>query len=862
MVETQNKKVISKLAARSFKVNRFRNRIAILAIALTAVLFTTIATIGISLANMMFQENARMSGGNSDVNIKKLTAEEAKRIEGHPLVKEYGYSEILGFGANEEYAKTKVEVRAANEAFAERFFCKPATGTMPQSIDEIAMDTNLLDALGIPHEIGAKVSFQYDIGLGGEQAVIRSDEFTLCGFWEGDSAMPSSEVWVFDDYIEQVLVENQIDYPANRDKEALTSLTGMYHVSFMVDNKFMADAHAEQIMKDCKIPDTIRASVNTMFTQLKLMPFSTYLIAVMGILSIIFIGYLLIYNIFQISIVRDIRFYGMLKTIGTTGGQIKSIIRKQALMLSVIGIPLGIVCGYGIAMVLVPFISDSSRFTFEVSFHPAIFLLAAAFALLTVVISCRKPAKMAAMVSPIEALRFAEQGKTKKNKKGTVTTQGGKIWRMALRNIGRNKKKTILVMISLCLSLSIFNYIFIDTKSFDLEKFISQVAVSDFYMADADYLEPLSTYNPKADTINKDLMAYINEQPGVEGSGRIFASEVFIEQMEEKNTNGMVKWLKSLKELDIYKNDPSIDKTVKSLEEKKEAYMNLYGYDPYIFSKMQVYKGEIDEEKLNSGNYVIIEAKRDDYGKWTAFYDVGDKILIQGKEYEILASAQVDRKLTDVEQKIEGGSTEHGQGTVGNIYIPAAVYESINPNTNPIAAIADVAEEARSAMKEALISYRDETSPNLVLESMDDYLEEFQSTKQMNEVVGYTLSGVLAFIGILNFLNTTVTSIFARKKELAMMQSVGMTGSQLKKMLLLEGIFYVGAAVIFMTIVGNLVVYLAIASDFGGYKTYHFSAIPIIFSVLVLGAAAVVIPMGSYGILSRMSIVERLREAE
>ena len=268
MIETQNKNAVTRLAKRSFKVNRFRNMIAVLAIALTAVLFTTVFTIGLSLADTLMNESARMTGGRSDVDIKKLTREEADRIKEHPLVKEYGFSEILGFGANPEYSRVKVEVRAANDIFAERFFAKPTTGRMPEAENEIAMDTLRLDDLGIPHKIGETVQFQYDLGTGGEHANIKSQEFVLSGYWEGDSAMPSSEVWVSQKYIEQVLNENQIDYTANREQGNMTTLGGMYHISFTLDNKPMAESQTEQIMKDCEIPSDIRASVNTLFTQL------------------------------------------------------------------------------------------------------------------------------------------------------------------------------------------------------------------------------------------------------------------------------------------------------------------------------------------------------------------------------------------------------------------------------------------------------------------------------------------------------------------------------------------------------------------------------------------------------------------
>lgn len=862
MIETQNKEAVIRLANRSFKVNRFRNTIAVLAIALTAILFTTVSTIGLSMADTMMGETARMTGGRSDVDIKKLTGEEAEKVKNHPLVKEYGYSQVLGFGANPEYSHVKAEIRSANDMFAERFFAKPTTGKMPEAENEIAMDTILLDDLGIPHNIGEKVTLQYDLGVGSGTSNIKSQEFVLSGFWKGDSAMPSSEVWLSQRYVDKVLSENQIDYKSNREQKSQTTLSGMYQVTFTAQNQLLAEKQAKQILKDCGIPSDIRASVNTLFTQMKMISTGTIILGVLGIAAIMFVGYLLIYNIFQISIVKDIRFYGQLKTIGTTGLQIRKIIRRQAWMLSFIGIPLGMLLGYLISVILVPVISSSSRIELSVVFHPAILVFSGVFALITVMISLRKPAKMAAKISPVEAVKFADSGKEKKKKQKKATTNGGKIWKMALRNLGRNKKKTILVMLSLCLSLSIFNYIFINTRSFDLEKYIQQIVASDFYMADKTYMEPMSTYNPQTDTVNQELMDYVNEQPGLEGSGRIIGQEIFVAGIEKKNSDAMIKWLKNLKKIDMYKNDPSIDKVTENLHKQGQAYMNLIGYDPYLFTKMDVYKGTIDLEKLSSGNYVIMEALLDDYGRWSSFYSPGDHINIQGKTYEVLATAQINSKLKDFEGKFESPSEEAGQSIVTHVFLPYSEYEHLFPGSHPIAAIADVEEAYRPQMADALNVYAANSSPDLTIESMDEYLEEFDSAKHTNEVVGYTLSAVLALIGILNFLNTTVTGIYSRKKELTMMQSIGMTGIQLKKMLLLEGFYYVGTAVVFMAVIGNLAAYLAITSDVGGYSTYHFSILPIAVSILFLGIIAIVIPMASYKNLSRASIVERLREAE
>ena len=171
----------------------------------------------------------------------------------------------------------------------------------------------------------------------------------------------------------------------------------------------------------------------------------------------IFTGYLIIYNIFQISVAGDIRFYGLLKTIGTTPRQLKRIIRQQALLLCLIGIPAGLLLGYGIGAVLVPVVLRSTQLDAgitTISTSPVIFVGSVLFALLTVLLSCSKPGKMAARVSPVEATKYTDAMQTKKKQR---STRGAKLHQMAFANLGRNKKKTVLVVVSLALSVTLFN---------------------------------------------------------------------------------------------------------------------------------------------------------------------------------------------------------------------------------------------------------------------------------------------------------------------------------------------------------------------------------------------------------------------
>ena len=141
---------------------------------------------------------------------------------------------------------------------------------------------------------------------------------------------------------------------------------------------------------------------------------------VAALLVVLLTGYLIIYNIFQISIINDIRFYGLLKTIGTTKRQTKRMVRRQALTLSVLGIPIGLAAGFLVSKVVFPFamsMLDLKDMKISLHFEPAMILFGAVFALLTVLISCRKPGKIAGSVSPVEALGYSEGSVKRKRRR-------------------------------------------------------------------------------------------------------------------------------------------------------------------------------------------------------------------------------------------------------------------------------------------------------------------------------------------------------------------------------------------------------------------------------------------------------------
>ena len=210
------------------------------------------------------------------------------------------------------------------------------------------------------------------------------------------------------------------------------------------------------------------------------------------------------------------RFYGLLKTIGTTGRQIKRIISHQALLLSAVGIPVGMVFGYGMGVMMTRIVvSQLNGVSLTYSINPVIFLGAAAFSLVTVWISCRKPRRMAAKIPPVEAVRYTEGNDSKRKRKRGE--KGASIFRMAVANLGRNKTKTVITVISLSFAVVILNLTFILTSGFDMDKYLKRV-VTDFITADASYFQP---GHSGIDSFPEEVTAQIEMLDGVKG-GRTY----------------------------------------------------------------------------------------------------------------------------------------------------------------------------------------------------------------------------------------------------------------------------------------------------------------------------------------------------
>ena len=846
MIKVNNERAIRNLADKSFQANSSRNLIAIIAITLTAVLFTTLFTMGIGTVESLQQATMRQAGGDGHAVLKYITDEEYDQIKDHPLIKAIAYNRMLSDGVeNEEFLKRRAEFWYYDNVGLKLGFCEPTSGHIPQTENEVIADTKTLQLMGVPLEIGAPLTLTLNI-RGGE---VRRD-FILAGWWESDPVFNVGQIFASRAYIDAHLDELKNTYKVD------SSLTGTINAYIMFKNSMDLERKLETVITesgyslDKTAPNYLEHNVNWAYLSTNFGMDAGSLIALLsGLLLIVFTGYLIIYNIFQISVIRDIRFYGLLKTIGTTGKQIRRIIRRQALMLSAIGIPIGLIAGFFSGKSLVPLIlsnTSSAGSAVSVSFNPWIFIGSALFAFVTVLISTFKPCRIAAAVSPVEASRYTE-GNGRQNCKLKQSTAGGKMHRMALSNLGRNKRRTVLVVISLSLSLVLLNTVFTLSQSIDLEKFLSKFVDTDFLIAHADYFQN-NFYGPENQTTESFIQA-VQAQPGFEEGGRLYGgrAEMFAAEDEKNTTQG-------------YNLNPY------------GGFMTaVYGLEDLPLHRLKLLDGEMDLEKLATGKYILEGVPLDDnsvpeMGK--THFTVGETVILHN--YKGTSETVADREYTTQEFIVLGHvaikqySNSDRWAWDYNFYLPADIYKTLTAQPAVMSYAFNVSEDQERAMESFLQSYTDSTEPVMNYNSKYTSLNEFSGMRNTVVLIGGALSFIIGLIGILNFVNAILTSILTRRQEFAILQSIGMTRKQLLSMLIYEGFYYVLGTCALSLVFGTLFS-LLIVKFFCGllwFFSYHFILWPLLDMLPFLLALGVIIPLASYAMTDKQSIVERLREAE
>ena len=886
-MKVSNRACIRNLSLKGLRAARTRNLIAVLAIALTTVMFTSLFTIAASINHSFQQENFRMAGGDMHASIKNITWEQAEQLRADPLVTEGGARLFLGMPEEEPFNKSHVEVSYMEPQLASHYFCVPVEGSLPrEGTDEAATDTRVLGLLGVEPKVGEQFTVTYNLGVGTGNPKQVTQTFTLSGWWEYDEAVTASNILLPQSRAEEALegYQNQGRY----------DMTGRWRLDVMFASSLHIESDLTELLENHGYQDTdpqadnyIDGGVNWGYTAAQMGaqadPLTVIAISAL-LLLIIFTGYLIIYNVFQISVTNDIQFYGLLKTIGTTGRQIKSIIRRQALLLSLVGIPIGLALGFLVGNKLTPVIMEQLTYKNAfVSFSPLIFIGAALFALFTVLLSCRKPGRVAARVSPVEAVRYTDVSARPRRAK-TGKGKGSSLLSMAWANLGRSRIKTLLVVLSLSLAVVLTNVTALFAGGFDMDKYLQSKVVSDFIFGCAGYFQSEGIEEP----VTEDLIADIDAQGGIAQSGRIYGQTSWLQQFvtEQHFRDSEGKWYPPEVLEDMIE---TADKNDEGLIANR---VQVYGMEEFPLSLVNVVAGDLSKLSDPDRNYIAAVYTMDDYNNVepdSNWMNVGDQVTLRyGDELEyydpttgqVIPSEQADsyqgslqvRATTyhDVTYEVAACVTvpsNEGYRFYGadQFILDADHFQRETGTSDVMTYLFNMeSDEADAQMRDFLEEYTTTVQTAYDYECRQDYVSEFEGMRSMFLTLGGALSFIVGLVGVLNFVNAVLTGIITRKREFAVLQAIGMTGRQLKTMLMLEGLLYTLLSIIF-----SLLLSLILSPVLGGaveqmfwFFSYRFTVWPVLLIAPVFVLLGLLIPLLTYRVIARHTIVERLRDGE
>ncbi len=843
-------KPIKTLNDRLFKQNRGRNAVAVLAILMTTLMFTTLFTLAQSMSRNIVEMTFRQTGYDAQASFKSITDEEVSLIAAHPDVEEVGESIVLGIAENKELTGHQTEIRWADESYASHSFAKPETGSMPEKENELAADTTVLDYLGIPHEIGRQVAIEWRPDLLSDEMI--TSTFTLCGFWEGNESSYASKIWVSRAFADKMTAGQ--DGPASEEQILGTH---MAQVSLFHDSNI--EETMDNILADADITD-LEYGVNLAYSpEMNASAFAESVPMYLGMILVFVAGYLIIFNIFQISVTTDVQFYGKLKTLGMTGKQLRKLVYAQANRLCLIGIPAGLLLGWGLGVLLVPVLMGMMEGEASISANPVIFIGSAIFAWVTVLISCLRPAALAGRVSPVEALRVSDvpdRSRKKNRKRGNAS-----LAQMAWGNLWRNQKRTVLVICSLSLGLVLLCSFYAKNAAFDMEKYLSELTIADFELSDISSEDYGGGYDPQGTTLTASLVKELESAKGIEGSGHLYSHQLSW-QMDDKTAGNLAAFYDAdrLKDWETY--DPQgADGARISIQEKKATAV-LFGADGIpldaITQDHSILAGAFDAKAFASGEYCLAISPDVSAGKGTVLPvpSVGTTVEMDGRRYEVMAVARSSGSVTG--GAMEGGRSE---GITIEFVIPSDTFKEQYPENTLRKLFLNVRDSQVNSVQEMLDEYASSVDQSLPVTSRKTMTEQYEAETRSSAVMGSAVSVIIAMVGLLNFANSMITAIVSRKREFAVIQSVGMTKKQLCRMLAYEGSYYAGITLAASFLFGSLAVGIGVRAMTAAdpFSTFHFTLLPLGICTPALIILAVLIPYLCFRNLDKHSIVERLR---
>ena len=728
---------------------------------------------------------------------------------------------------------------AVSDGYYGHHYVDLIAGEYPQNAGEILMSDTLAEKTGRERTPGQKITLNLVVADGGER-VERPVEVTISGFYD-------NPLEALEDYEEIYTTE---DFPDIYNPEFGDANSVIYTKLDGVTNQTPTDELAQKL-------ESLNEMVGGNGTVWIARQDYTTLIAGCAALIVLLIvyGYILIYNIFCISVVNDIRFMGSMKTIGMTGKQVRSMLNWQVVRLAAAGILAGTLAGTGLNVLVIRLLADAQlSFARYYEVGGSLVYAAAAgafFAAVTVCISSRKALSLAAKVSPVEAARFRASG----------------------------KKKKVFAVISFALSGILFCALFTAFVGYDTEWMADRMNEADYkvyqYHADQVMDDPYESMDMEfaqkvadVDFADESYIYYRASNIGAEPDDGVYPEAL-----------GAVKFEGCIREVAEEEMElTGVNETWASevsgvLESGSDYETGILGMDasalPMEAKNLNVYNGELDPEKFASGDYLIYQSVNTlftgedfEYSGMNAGEEITLSFAVPGMDSYVEKTFTV---MAVVGTKPDCYAGEMASGTVQLVISDDAFREIYGEQADQMVSsilinTSGQDEAAYQAELEDMVKESLNTQIRVTSKYETRLSEESQKTQKV--CIGIFVGIIVGLIGMANIVNTLVTGVLSRKIEYAALQSVGMTKRQMAGDIFVQGMKMILISLVILVPLGYPVTQMLSQYPLStGFRPELYAV-----SIAMVTVAGVLLAAAVSGILTetlnRKTVVERLREAE
>lgn len=832
-------KTVTKTALANVSQNKTRNAISGIAVILTTLLIFMVLTVGYASVEVRF------AGVNAyyppyHALFRQVSEENAFRLKNHNDMEEVGLRTDLGEGVDDDstilFLWMDQEARELNKI-------KLAEGAFPEEEREIVVPKAMLSEYGITAGIGDEITLPWqpyeDGGLGYE----REDTFRISGFLDGETEEDNKSyvVLVSGKYLEETVPSDERDYRV------------MFRLKDVGKNMATTDAIEEQVKR---IGENFGVAednivINTDYLMANYTDPAVFTVVAVIILVVMAAGILTIYSIYYISMIPKIQEYGRLKAMGATRRQIRQIVFREGILVTAAALPLGLAIGSLLAKPVILWVyrlaqegtngnaaaMELNRICLELLEKGDtrilfwwIYLLTAATVLLTVYLSLIKPTRMAAKISPVEAMRY-QGGSTEKNKERKGFEEMNLI-KLTRSNLSRNKKRTVLTVITLG-SVGILFMVVATVLSCANPKEIARQEFEGDYEIYVDSWEG-DKMNPDRSWVN---LMYNNP-----------LSEEFLDRIRAVDGVKDVK-VKTYLTGTLPDLDPEQEITGASIQGLDESYQT-------IMEDCQI-EGDVTYEELLAGDTILMSERM---SRWFPEVKPGDRVRME-----------LETSRGTIEKTFEIGAVGDFPSSVSwaNFLLPSSVLEEMTDgNLNDTCVIWLEEDLGKTGRQEALTALENlaKENPYLEADSYEKHLENWETATKIMTVLGYAFLLILGAVGVMNLINTMINSVYTRRRELGVIQAIGMSEKQLVHMMQLEGLFYTAGTLLVSLGVGSLAGYgvflYAKADHMMNITVYHYPLFPAVILSVTVAALQLILTCAVSRNFRRMSLIDRIRYAQ